>query len=141
MSGAGNPDISTLPIMPPSADDTPWGSFNTYSSPGGGGGYVDETSSLNSSQPAGASNAQLAKALQSLSSANKAAQSSAADKQPTFAPTPQNAPIGHPNRPTSISALIDFLQNQREGYLNSAMGAPGTARPVTMPLHTGLLGF
>ena len=137
MSGAGNPDISTLPIMPPSTSGGDGFMSQGYE------GYGPSAPGLTPAAPwtTDASNNQLAKALQSLSSANKAAQSSAADKQPTFAPTPQNAPVGHPNRPTSISPLIDFLQHQREGYLNSAMGGPGTARPVTMPLHTGLLGF
>ena len=135
MSGAGNPDISTLPIMPPSTSGGDGFMSQGYE------GYGPSAPGLTPAAPwttGNASSNQLAKALQSLGAAQKAGQSSG---QPTYAPTPQNAPVGHPNRPTSISPLIDFLQNQREGYLKSAMGAPGTARPVTMPLHTGLLGF
>ena len=136
MSGAGDP--STVAAVMPGAtggDGFISQGFEGYGAPAPG---------LTAAAPwttGNASNTQLTQALQALGKAGATTQANAASKQPTFAPTPQNAPVGHPNRPTSISALIDFLQNQREGYLNSAMGAPGTARPVTMPLHTGLLGF
>lgn len=122
------------------AVNDPWGSFNTTSTPGGGGGYVDSGTWDNPSKGIDWG----AAARTAGAGSEKTDTSQNPGTLPSLAPpqiqTPQS-PVGR-GQPRDIRELLTLLAQRQAMYQQAAHGPAAAGGPPQMPPKPlGLLGI
>jgi hypothetical protein len=124
--------------------DAPWGSFDTISTPGGGGGYVDSGIWDTGSGSAGFDWGKAAQTFgQNSGGANQPAPGTVPSLQAPNTQTPA-APVGRPGQPISLQDLLTLLMQRQQMYQQAAIGPAGAGGPPQMPAQAsarGLLGI
>jgi hypothetical protein len=123
--------------------DAPWGSFDTISTPGGGGGYVDSGIWDTGSGSAGFDWGKAAQTFGQNSGANQPAPGTVPTLAPQNAPIP-NSPVGRPGQPINLQDLLTLLMQRQQMYQQAAIGPAGAGGPPRMPAQAsarGLLGI
>lgn len=118
--------------------DDPWGSFNTISTPGGGGGYVD--SGRWATPSSGVDWNRLSKALNDGSPASEDQPIKIPPLQVQQPNIPQSQAVGS-HLGFSMRDVIELLYKRQQQYQQAGMNPKGGVVPPDTSAPMGLLGI